>query len=108
MADVLPRASFLILLALSDGPAHGLGIVDRVELTSGGAVKLGPGTLYGTLQSLAADGLIRETTERPDPEHDDPRRRYYKLTSKGDRELRAETGRLRVLVEAATARLGRQ
>jgi DNA-binding PadR family transcriptional regulator len=103
----LPRASFLILLALADGPAHGLGIVDRVESASQGAVTLGPGTLYGTLQSLAGDGLIRETSDRPDPKDDDPRRRYYRLTPKGERELRAETGRLRVLVDAATSRLGR-
>jgi DNA-binding PadR family transcriptional regulator len=100
----LPRSSFLILLALSERPRHGLGIVDDVEDASGGEVKLGPGTLYGSLQRLAQDGLIRETSDAPDPEDDDPRRRYYRLTVKGERALRDEAARLRTLVDAAARR----
>ena len=100
----LPRSAFLVLLALADGPGHGLGIVARIEDATHGRVKLGPGTLYGTLQSLASAGLIRLTAEAPDPHDDDPRRRYYKLTPKGEKALRAEAARLRVLVDAAAAR----
>jgi DNA-binding PadR family transcriptional regulator len=91
-------------LALHDGPCHGLGVVERVERTTNGRVKLGPGTLYGTLQTLAADQMIRDSAA---PEHvvdDDPRRRYYRITPRGDRALRSEAERLRVLVDAAAAR----
>ena len=100
----LPRSAFLVLLALSGSPGHGLGIVDRVEAATQGRVKLGPGTLYGALQALAADGLIKRTTDAPDPADDDPRRRYYKLTPRGEKALRGEAARLRVLVDAAVAR----
>jgi DNA-binding PadR family transcriptional regulator len=102
--SALSRSAFLILLALHDGPGHGLGLIGRVETATHGRVKLGPGTLYGTLQSLAADHFIRETTTAPDPAHDDPRRRYYRITARGERALREEAARLRVLVEAAGAR----
>jgi len=99
----LPRSAFLILLALSDGPGHGLGIITRVENATSGSVELGPGTLYGTIQILAADGLIREC-EAPTPDQADRRRRFFKLTPRGDRALRAEAARLRILVEAAATR----
>jgi DNA-binding PadR family transcriptional regulator len=99
----VPRSAFLILLALHDGPCHGLGVVDRVERATNGQVKLGPGTLYGTLQTLAADQMIRESGAPEDAVDDDPRRRYYRITPRGERALRAEAARLRVLVDAATA-----
>jgi DNA-binding PadR family transcriptional regulator len=99
----LPRSAFLILLALSDGPGHGLGIIARVEHATSGSVKLGPGTLYGTIQTLAADGLIRESAA-PTPDEADTRRRFFKLTPRGDRALRAEAARLRILVDAAATR----
>jgi DNA-binding PadR family transcriptional regulator len=102
--STLARSSFLILLALSERPRHGLGIVEDVEAASGGEVKLGPGTLYGSLQKLAQDGLIRETAEAPDPADHDPRRRYYRLTPKGERALKGEASRLRTLVDAAAKR----
>jgi DNA-binding PadR family transcriptional regulator len=102
--DVLPRASFLILLALSERPRHGLGIVEDVEDASGGEIKLGPGTLYGSLQKLAQDGLIKETSAPPDPADHDPRRRYYRLTPKGERALKLEASRMRALVGAAAKR----
>lgn len=101
--SVLPRSAFLILLALHDGPCHGLGIVSRVEDATNGRVKLGPGTLYGTLQTLVSADLIRHApSDRPDDE--DPRRRYYRISPRGERALRTEAERLRVLVDAAAAR----
>ena len=99
----LPRSSFLVLLALADRPRHGLGIVERVEELSRRDVKMGPGTLYGTLQKLATGGLIREVADAPDPDDHDPRRRYYRLTPRGDKALKAEAARMRQLVDAAVA-----
>jgi DNA-binding PadR family transcriptional regulator len=101
--DGLSRSSFLILLALADQARHGLAIIDRVAEASGGEVKLGAGTLYGTLQKLVVAGLIRETATPPDPQNHDTRRRYYRLTPKGERLLKAEAVRLRSLVRAAVA-----
>lgn len=97
----LPRSTFLILLALADQARHGLGIIDDIEERTNGDVRMGPGTLYGTLQRLVDDGLIRETATAPDPEDDDPRRRYYAITAGGTRELRREAERLQALVQAA-------
>ena len=102
----LPRAAFLVLLALSDRPRHGLAIVEHVEESTKGWVKMGPGTLYGTLQKLEQDGLIKETAEAPDPADHDTRRRYYRLTPRGGRALRAEASHLRVLADAVADRIG--
>ena len=102
-AEGLPRSAFLVLLALADQPRHGLAIIDRVEEASRGEVRLGPGTLYGTLQKLVASGQIRETTTAPDPSDHDARRRYYRLTPKGERALKEEAARMRALVRAAVA-----
>jgi DNA-binding PadR family transcriptional regulator len=81
----------------------------EVETTTHGRVKMGPGTLYGTIKRLLKSGLIEETDERPDPELDDERRRYYQLTRDGGQLLRAEANRLAELVELARGRklLGR-
>jgi DNA-binding PadR family transcriptional regulator len=100
----LSRSAFLILLAIADQSRHGLGIIDEVEAGTGGRVKMGPGTLYGTLQKLVAAGLIREAVEAPDPADDDPRRRYYRITAAGERSLRAEAERMRSMVEAAVTK----
>lgn len=100
----LSRSAFLILIALADQPRHGLGIIDEVEARTEGQVKLGPGTLYGALHKLSADGLIREVSDAPDPLDDDPRRRYYRLTSSGERALREEAGRLQTLVNVALSK----
>src|SRR2546426_10391448 len=80
--SVLPLtpAVFHILIALGDGEAHGYAIMQDVAEKSGGTVRLGPGTLYGAVNRLLKDGLIEESEERPDPEMDDTRRRYYRLT----------------------------
>jgi len=74
----------------------------QVEDESGGAVRLGPGTLYGAIKRLLADGLIEESDVRPDPDLDDQRRRYYRLTGLGERVCRAEVERLRELIERAS------
>jgi len=105
----LTPAVFHILLALADGEQHGYGIMREVETLTGGALRLGPGTLYGTIKRLLAAGLIEESEERPDPALDDERRRYYRLTGAGRRAAEAEARRLETLVGAARARrlLGR-
>src|SRR5262245_9516699 len=97
----LTPAVFHILITLADGEAHGYAIMQEVARRSGGAVKLGPGTLYGAISRLLEDGIIEESEERPDPEMDDTRRRYYRLTKFGGRVLAAETDRLAELVRAA-------
>ncbi|HYR90661.1 MAG TPA: PadR family transcriptional regulator [Terriglobia bacterium] len=97
----LTPAVFHILIALGDGEAHGYAIMQEVAEKSGGAVRLGPGTLYGAVNRLLKDGLIEESEERPDPQMDDTRRRYYRLTDFGERVLAAETKRMADLVRAA-------
>jgi DNA-binding PadR family transcriptional regulator len=100
----LPTATLHILLALRDGEKHGYAIMREAEEMSDGTLKLGPGTLYGSIKRMLADGLIEETDERPDPELDDQRRRYYRLTGLGERVSVAEVERLRALVERASGR----
>src|SRR5437899_7642521 len=97
----LTPAVFHILITLADGEAHGYAIMQEVTRRSGGIVRLGPGTLYGAISRLLAEGLIEESEERPDPEMDDTRRRYYRLTKRGGEVLASETERLAELVRAA-------
>ncbi len=97
----LTPAVFHILLTLADGEAHGYAMMQEVARRSGGTVRLGPGTLYGAVSRLLEDGIIEESEERPDPDMDDTRRRYYRLTKLGSRVLAAETERLAELVKAA-------
>ena len=92
---------FHILLALSDGDLHGYGIMQEVAEHTDGQIKLGPGTLYGAIKRLLADQLITETDERPDPDLDDERRRYYRLTDFGQRVLKAEVRRISRMVSVA-------
>jgi len=92
---------FHILLALSDGDLHGYGIMQEVGEHTSGQIRLGPGTLYGAIKRLLADGLIVEVDERPDPELDDERRRYYRLTDFGQSVLKAEVRRLEKMVSVA-------
>lgn len=100
--EPLTPAVLHILLALADGELHGLGIADWVERTTGGAVELGPGTLYRSLKELVEDGQIREA---PAPDSDaDPRRKYYAITAAGRRRVAIEAARLEHLVEVARAR----
>ena len=97
----LPSAPLHILLALRERERHGYAIMRDVERLSDGAVKMGPGTLYGAIKRLLADGLIEESSERPDPELDYQRRRYYRLTGLGERVCSAEVERLSKLLQRA-------
>lgn len=95
-ADELPLtpAVFNILLALADGEKHGYAIMQEVRADTGGAIRLGPGTLYGSLDRLETAGFVEESNARPVAKDDDARRRYYRLTDFGRRVLRAEVARL--------------
>lgn len=97
----LTPAVFHILLALADRERHGYHIMQEVEERTEGKVRLGPGTLYGSIKRMLAAGWIEETEERPDPDHDDERRRYYRLTDIGFRIASAEAQRLDRLVKSA-------
>jgi DNA-binding PadR family transcriptional regulator len=101
----LPAAELEILLALVEGESHGYAIMQAVEGRSGGRTQLGPGTLYAALKRLLAAGLIQESEERRDPERDQPRRRYYRLSDFGSRVLSAELDRLSALVRLGRRRL---
>ena len=92
---------FHILLALSAGPTHGYAIMQEVERETAGAIKLGPGTLYGAIARLRGSGLIEETRARAGAEEG---RRSYRLTARGRRALVREAERLSRLVDAARAR----
>lgn len=102
-AEIIPLtpAVFHILLALADGERHGYAIMQAVAKQS---QKLGPGTLYRSLRTMLADGLIAEVGERPDPTLDNERRRYYTLTELGQRMAQAEVARLNRLVQLAQAK----
>lgn len=100
----LTPAVFYILLALAGGERHGYGIIKEVNLGTGGTVRLGPGTLYRSIKQLLAEGWIEESDERADPELDDQRRRYYRLTPLGRRIAAAEANRLSELVDLARDR----
>src|SRR3984885_6686947 len=97
----LPSATFHILLALADEDRHGYAIIQDVAARTGGALKLSAGTLYRSIQRMLEQGLIRETQERPDPELDDERRRYYRITDFGRQVGQAEAARLTQLVKLA-------
>jgi DNA-binding PadR family transcriptional regulator len=97
---------FHVLLSLSDQDQHGYGIMQEVLDRTGGLVRLWPATLYGTLKRLIESDLIEESTDRPAPEEDDARRRYYRLTRLGRRVLAAESQRLEDLVRAIRAKRG--
>ena len=100
----LTPAVLHILLALSTGERHGYGIMREVEERTEGRTRMGPGTLYGSIKRMLADGLIEESDERPDPAMDDQRRRYYRITDFGRRVAGAEAERLSGLVETARSR----
>jgi DNA-binding PadR family transcriptional regulator len=93
-----------ILLAVADQDRHGYAIMQEVERITDGAVRMGPGTLYGTIKRMLSAGLIEETDERPDSGTDDERRRYYRATPLGRHVLEEETARMASLVSAARAK----
>jgi len=101
--DVLPTATFHILLALADEDRHGYAIIQEVAARTSGELKLSAGTLYRSIQRMLEHGLIVETRERPAPEDDDERRRYYRITPLGAAAAKAEARRLSQLVRMARA-----
>ena len=103
MLPLLP-ATFHILVALADEDRHGYAIIQDVAARTDGSIRLSPGTLYRSIQRMLEDGLIVETDERPSPEDDDERRRYYRLTALGTAVAQAEAARLMDLVRMARAR----
>lgn len=100
--DPLPAAAFQILLALSDGDLHGYAIMRQVEEQTDGKVRLGPGTLYSSIQALLEEGLIEEVTDPSDEGSE--RRRLYRLTSNGKKVARAEAERLAGILRVARAK----
>jgi DNA-binding PadR family transcriptional regulator len=103
--DQLPLtpAVFHILLALADVERHGYAIMEQVKQATDGQVRMGPGTLYGTIKRLLAGGLVAESGERPDPKMDDERRRYYRLTDWGRQVMAAEARRYAKVVNLIRA-----
>jgi DNA-binding PadR family transcriptional regulator len=95
---------FYIMLSLAGEEQHGYGIMQEVLERTGGKVRLWPATLYGSIKRLIEAGLIEESDERPAPELDDARRRYYRLTAFGRQVLDAESERLQELVRAIQVR----
>ena len=99
----LPTATFHILVALADDDRHGYAIIQDVEARTGGELRLSAGTLYRSIQRMLEQGLIVETRDRPSPEDDDERRRYYRITPFGTAVAKAEAQRLTNLVRMARA-----
>src|SRR5438309_7399818 len=97
----LQQATFHILIALAEDDRHGYAIIQDVAARTGGELKLSAGTLYRSIQRMLDQGLLVETNERPAPELDDERRRYYRITPFGTAVARAETRRLMNLVKLA-------
>src|SRR5215472_17209892 len=99
----LPPVTFHILLALADQDRHGYAIIQDIASRTGGELKLGAGTLYRSIQRMLEEGLIVETRNRPAPEEDDERRRYYRITPLGSKVASGEGRRLQELVRLARA-----
>ena len=97
----LTRSATLVLIAIGPEERHGYAIMREVARITDGATRIGPGGIYTTIKRLVDDGLIEECDERPDPELDDQRRRYYRLTGNGRAMTGAEVRRLDSLVQAA-------
>jgi DNA-binding PadR family transcriptional regulator len=102
--DPLPSTAFQILLALADEDLHGYGIMRHVEEQTGGRMRLGPGTLYGSIQSLLEERLIEEIDSREDAPPGHERRRYYRLTHAGRKLARSEAENLADSLRVARAR----
>ena len=100
----LPPATFHILMALADEDRHGYAIIQDIASRTDGDLQMSAGTLYRSIQRMQEQGLIVETRERPAPENDDERRRYYRLTPFGLAVARAEARRLTQMVKLARAR----
>jgi DNA-binding PadR family transcriptional regulator len=102
----LHRDTFHILVSLADCDRHGYSVMQDVAERTNGALKFSPSSLYSSIKRLLQQGLIEELAERPDPEHDDERRRYYRLTRLGRKVAMAEAQRLeKLLADARTTGL---
>jgi DNA-binding PadR family transcriptional regulator len=102
----LPRDTFHILVSLADRDRHGYSVMKDVLDRTDGALRLSPSSLYASIRRLLEKGLIEELADRPDPEHDDERRRYYRLTRLGRSVATAEARRLeRLLLDARSSGL---
>ncbi len=99
----VPLPVLQILVALGDGERHGYAIMQQIAARTDGAVRLGPGTLYGSIRRMLQDGLIEELDERAGPDDEGARRRYYRITARGRRVAKRELGRLADLVRHARA-----
>jgi DNA-binding PadR family transcriptional regulator len=99
----LPRDTFDVLVSLADRDRHGYAILQDIAERTGGRIRLSPSTLYAVIKRLLESGLIEELTDRPDPAHDDERRRYYRLTALGRRVAESEAARLTRLLADARA-----
>src|ERR1700681_1234350 len=99
----LPAATFHILLSVAEEDRHGYAIIQDVAARTDGELKLSAGTLYRSIQRMLEQGLIVETRDRPAPEDDDERRRYYRITPHGLAVAKAEARRLSQLVKMARA-----
>jgi DNA-binding PadR family transcriptional regulator len=102
--DPLPSAAFQILLSLADNELHGYGIMRQVEEQTNGRIRLGPGTLYSSIQALVEEGLIEEVDRSSESTGGTERRRYYRLTSSGRKLARFEAERLADLLRVARAK----
>lgn len=98
-------AVFQILLALVEGERHGYAIMQAVAAETENVFTMGPGTLYGALKRMLAAGLVEESGERPDPEMNQERRKYYRISANGRRVAAEEAKRLEALVASARAKL---
>ena len=99
----LPVATFHILMAVAEEDRHGYAIIQDVAARTGGELHLSAGTLYRSIQRMLEQGLLTETRKRPEPELDDERRRYYRITPLGAAVARAESRRLAQLIKLAKA-----
>jgi DNA-binding PadR family transcriptional regulator len=99
----LPRDTFHILVSLADRERHGYSVMQDIAERTGGALRLSPSSLYASIKRLLEQGLIEEVAERPDPRHDDERRRYYRLSRLGRQVAMAEARRLEQLLADARA-----
>jgi DNA-binding PadR family transcriptional regulator len=102
--DPLPSAAFQILLSLADGDLHGYGIMRQVAEQTSGSIRLGPGTLYSSIQSLLEEKLIEEADLREDAKLGQERRRYYRLTAAGRKLACSEAERLAGILRVARAK----
>ena len=100
----LPSATFHILVALADEEQHGYAIMQDVAARTGGELKLSAGTLYRSIQRMLEQGLIEERRERPAPELDDERRRYYRITPFGRAVAKADARRLAQMLKLARSK----